>query len=244
MSNLVVLVDFDNVDSSLTRAGPMNMAKALVPLIPDPVLARHTSVLVRLYGGWRSQGTLTTSAQRLVPDIRAGSPTVVGRPSPNPGPPIRLTVELAEGPVGTATVLQETLVRDRDLRKFRARPHWSECSSPGSNCGMNMHAALSHATQCSAPGCTSRLSHVLVRDEQKMVDTLLVADLVHQALAVKATDVVVVTSDTDMWPGVLLAVGAGCNVVHIHTRAGWRTQRHLVGTLGPATAPHYTQLSV
>lgn len=77
-----------------------------------------------------------------------------------------------------------------------------------------------------------------------MVDTLLVADIAYQAFVHKATDVVIVSSDTDMWPGVLLAMTAGCNVVHLHTRSGWKTQKHLMATLCSATNRRYTQLSV
>ena len=77
-----------------------------------------------------------------------------------------------------------------------------------------------------------------------MVDTLLVADLAHEALVQRVTDVVVVSSDVDMWPGVLLAAHSGCNVVHVHTKHGWRTQRHLINTLSTHTAPRYQQLSV
>ena len=244
MRTLAVLVDFDNLDPNLTSAGPVSVAKLLVPLIPVAVLDRHDAIQARMYGGWRSQGTLTTGAQRLIPDIRAASPCVVGRPGANTGPPLRVIVELAEGPMGTAILLEETLVRDRGLRKFRARSTWPECLNPGRSCGMSLHSSLSHSTRCTVLGCGSRLSNVLVRDEQKMVDTLLVADLAYQALAVKATDVVVVTSDTDMWPGILLAATAGCKIVHIHTRPGWRTQRHLVSTLNPANAAQYTQTSV
>lgn len=244
MSNLAVLVDFDNVESSLTRAGAVSLAKLLVPLIPTSVLARHSSVQVRLYGGWRSLGTLTTGAQRLIPDIRAGSPTVAVRPGTGTGSPIRLTVELAEGPLGMSATLEETFVRNRDLRNFRARSTWAECANPGAGCGMNVHSALTHSTSCTASGCASQLRHVLVRDEQKMVDTLLVADIAYQALALKATDIVVVSSDTDMWPGVLVATGSGCNVVHLHTRTGWRTQRHLMSTLSPAAKTHYMQRSI
>lgn len=244
MPTLVVLVDFDNVDPVLARAGALSLARNLVSLIPSPVLARHSEVQVRLYGGWRSSGALTKHAQRLIPDIRSGSPTVVGRPGLNAGPPLRLTVELAEGPIGTTVRFQETLALDRPLRKFRARATWPECVSPGAGCGMALYSRLSHATVCQVPGCASRLSGLLVRDEQKMVDTLLVADIAYQALSLKATDVVVVSSDTDMWPGILLAMNSGCNVIHLHTQSGWKTQRHLIATLGQATSPRYTQLSI
>ncbi|WP_313274987.1 hypothetical protein [Stenotrophomonas sp.] len=60
-----------------------------------------------------------------------------------------------------------------------------------------------------------------------MVDTLLVADMAYLSLKMRDKNIVVVSSDTDMWPGVLLATSAGCQIIHIHTNEGWRTQRHL-----------------
>ena len=239
-----MLVDFDNVEPGLKSAGPVSLARLLVPLVPEAVLARHDSVVVRLYGGWRSQGLLTTLAQRLVPDIRSGSPTIVAVTHSGARHQFRLTVELADCPIGTSAPLQETLVKDRDLRKFRSRPAgWPECATP-SMCGFGHVVGVSHATACSRPGCASRLGHVLVRDEQKMVDTLIVADIAFQALSHRATDVVIVSSDTDMWPGVLLALRSGCAVTHIHTRSGWKTQRHLIGTLSGQAYRSYQQLSL
>lgn len=129
MAALVVFVDYDNVEPGLTRAGPVSLAKLLIPLVPGAVLARHDGITVRLYGGWRSQGTLTTSAQRLVPDIRAASPSVVATPHAGSLTQLRLTVELADKPIGSSTPLSETLVKERGLRKFRARSTpWSECA--------------------------------------------------------------------------------------------------------------------
>lgn len=245
MPTLTMFIDYDNVDPPLTRAGPVSLTRLLVPAIPASVFAKYNTLRARLYGGWRVNGALTVSAQRLVPDIRSNSPTIVSNPNYSPGKPIRLLVELAEGPIGTSVTLQETLARDRTLRKFRARPSpWTECHNSAGSCGLAHVASLTHNTSCSTPGCTTRIGNVLVRDEQKMVDTLLVADLAHEALVQRVTDVVVVSSDVDMWPGVLLAAHSGCNVVHVHTKHGWRTQRHLINTLSIHTAPRYQQISV
>lgn len=241
MPTLQIFVDYDNVEKSLTRAGPVSLAKTLVGLVPEVVLNRHDSVAVRLYGGWREQGILTRAAQKLVPNIRAGSPLTHGKRLGMPDF-LRITVELADSPIGSTTPLQETLVRERGLRGFRARSSWSECNNPAS-CGLGQFVSISHRTNCTTAGCTSSLANVLVRDEQKMVDTMIVADMAHQALTHKATDIVIVSSDTDMWPGVLLAVRANCQVTHIHTRARWRTQRHLIVTLG-RNSQYYKQLSV
>lgn len=244
MPAVFVLVDYDNVDRTHTLSGPVNLAKMLVSLLPSAILARHQGVIVRLYGGWRSNGILTHFAQKLVPDISAQSPTIVS--IPNSGSPlnVRVTVELAEGPIGSSASLEQTFVRDRDLRNFRARAFpLAECAAP-SSCGLSQFSGHSHSTACSNAGCNSKLAHVFVRDEQKMVDTLIVADIAHQAFSGKATDIVVVSSDTDMWPGVLLALRAGCSVIHIHTKHGYRTQRHLMNTLGMHLSRAYTQLSV
>lgn len=245
MHTLTILIDYDNVDTTLVRAGPVSLSKLLVPTIPASILVQYDTLRVRLYGGWRVQGSLTVSAQRLVPDIRSGSPTTISAPTGSFGKPLRLQVELAEGPLGTSVVLGETLARDRTLRKFRTRPTpWSECACPAGNCGLAHVASFTHNTGCSTPGCKNRLGDILVRDEQKMVDTLLVADIAHQALVQRADNIVVVSSDVDMWPGVLLATHAGCNVLHVHTRQGWRTQRHLINTLSAQTARNYQQISV
>lgn len=244
MPQVTVFVDFDNVEPGLSSAGPVTLAKLFVPLLPGPVIGRNSDVLVRLYGGWRCQGTLTTGAQRLVPDIRSGSPTVVAASQTGTTKHLRLTVELADRPIGSTAQLEETLVRDRGLRRFRAKKGgWAECADP-SSCGLQQFSLLSHSTPCSKSGCTSRLGHVFVRDEQKMVDTLMVADIAYQALRQKVSDVVVVSSDADIWPGVLLALQAGCTVTHVHPRPGWKTQRYLLNSLGVQMGKFYQQLSV
>lgn len=118
-----------------------------------------------------------------------------------------------------------------------------ECASVV-GCGLNQFFGLSNATPCTNTACACTLGDVLVRDEQKMVDTLLVADIAAHAFTSRATDVVVVSSDIDMWPGVLLALRTGCSVTHMHTKSGWRTQTHLVGTLGSSLGKAYRQLAV
>lgn len=244
MPALLVLVDYDNVDRSHTVAGPVSLAKMLVTLLPYAIITRHQGVTVRLYGGWRSNGTLTNFAQNLVPDIHRQSPTVVSVMDAGVTLKVRLTVELAQGPIGSSSSLEQTFVKNRGLRNFRSRSSpRPECVN-SSSCGLQLFSGLTHATQCGNPGCNSKLADVFVRDEQKMVDTLIVADIAHQAFAAKATDVVVVSSDTDMWPGVLLALRAGCAVTHIHTKHGLRTQQHLMNTLGGKLSRNYQQLSV
>lgn len=77
IATLAVLVDYDNVEQRNKVAGPVALARVLASVVPEDVVARHDAFLFRLYGGWRARGTLTQSAQRIVPDIRRDSPCVV-----------------------------------------------------------------------------------------------------------------------------------------------------------------------
>ena len=243
MQELLILVDYDNVDKSLKSAGPVNLAKILVTLIPTEVLSRHQKILVRMYGGWRCKNVLTTLAQGLVPDLRKNSPCNVTVNHAGNVINLRLTVDLADKPIDATLPFEESLVKDRELRKFRTlTPPWADCIASHS-CGLPI-TSISHSTPCNQNGCLNKLGNVLVRDEQKMVDTLLVADIAYQAFAKRATDIVIVSSDTDMWPGVLLALRNGCAIIHVHTKTGWKTQRHLINTLDRKSVHKYKQMSI
>jgi uncharacterized LabA/DUF88 family protein len=244
MPALAVLVDFDNVDPMLRRAGPVNFAKSLVAAIPPSITTKHGALLVRLYGGWRSQGILTTSAQRLVPDIRGASPANVVVADAGVLTNVRLAVELSEKAMGSNALFTDTLAKERGLRSFRTRTSpWHECEDVTA-CGFRGYANASSSTSYAHVTCGVRLDDILVRDEQKMVDTMIVADIAYKALVDKVSDIVIVSSDTDMWPGVMLALRAGCYVTHVHTRSGGKTQRHLLNTLEGHMGMFYQQVSI
>jgi uncharacterized LabA/DUF88 family protein len=231
LSDLKILVDYDNVSPNLKVGGPVTLAKILAKKLKTELFYRHTSITVRIYGGWRSKKGLTQIATNLKLSISKESPAVIQYENEGVRSSKRLIVELAEMPIGTSVQLKETYVKDRNIRKFRAKEHgWDGCENP-SGCGFKAYEKINHSTQCPYGSCKIALEDVFVRDEQKMVDTLIVADIAKLAFSGAATDIVIVSSDVDMWPGVLLALNAGCSVTHFHTALGASTQRHLLETL-------------
>lgn len=243
MTILAVLVDFDNVEAIHRRPGPVNLSKMLISLLPSSLVSRYSAVTVRLYGGWRVDAVRTRLAQALVPDLQLNSPCMISVGKFGSAIAIRMRVELADGPIASRIILEGTFARDRSVRKFSVRNSWPECANSNA-CGMIQFRSVSHATSCSQTNCNSALKDILVRDEQKMVDTLMVADMAHQAFIENAKDIVLVSSDTDLWPGILLSLRAGCGVTQIHTKTGGRTQNRLLSTLVGPMKNNYLQLSV
>ncbi|GAB2789995.1 hypothetical protein [Dyella kyungheensis] len=77
-----------------------------------------------------------------------------------------------------------------------------------------------------------------------MVDTLIVADMAHAAYVDGDDDIVVVTSDTDIWPGVLIAIKAGCTVTQIHATPNMRTPTALTNMLPPGISSYFNEISL
>lgn len=244
MPVLAMFVDYDNVEPMFTGAGPVRFARILTGVVPGQTLAKYDSVLVRLYGGWRSSTSPTATAQQLLPEIVRDSPTVYQNPADPAAVPIRLLVELADRPIGWRTVLEQTMVKNRGLRRFRANPQLLRECVDIAHCGLQQYFSLSPNTVCTNGGCAVELGNLLVRDEQKMVDTLLVADLAQQVFVQRAKDVVVVSSDTDIWPGILLALRGGSNVIHIHPKAHGRTPPYLLRTVENTLSSIYTEFNL
>jgi hypothetical protein len=71
--------------------------------------------------------------------------------------------------------------------------------------------------KCSESGCTVT-PKVLFRTvgEQKLVDTMLVADAIHLSHQGERM-LAIVTSDDDVWPGIISARVIGTHVIHVRT---------------------------
>lgn len=243
MADLPVLVDFDNIDLLHRGQGPVSLAKMLVSLLPANLLHRYDTARVRLYGGWRSITGHTPAASSLYADIEANSPTPYTVQHMGQSKTIRIIVTLAHGPAGTRKIFPETLAKNRPLRHFRSvTTPWRDCGDHAA-CGFSVVKDGHNSTPCGIGKCTVRLGDILVRDEQKMVDTLMVADIAHETFVTKSNDIVVVSSDADLWPGIYMALNQGRFVTQIHPKSGWKTSTSLLATLDHAAEQGYRQFS-
>jgi uncharacterized LabA/DUF88 family protein len=96
------------------------------------------------------------------------------------------------------------------------RPTTVTCRSD--NCPIEVVADFINSQICPAAGCPATPSVLFTHVEQKLVDTMIVADLIYLAHRGDTT-IAIVTSDDDMWPGIITAISAGAHVVHVQTGA-------------------------
>jgi hypothetical protein len=219
---VIVLVDYDNVPELERNRGPQYVVTRIVNAL-GPAVAGETELRCRLYGGWFQGSTLSRRAQQLAPALRADFPRAMPAPlAVAPGSIIArvelaLALEAAPGKHLTHTY------RDRALPSnvHCASLPYSNCRTPGACPIAPLHAFL-RDTECPELGCRVELSAVLTKPEQKLVDTMLIVDVLHLARSTKET-IAVVSSDDDIWPGIQSALMYGARIVHVHPVPGRTT---------------------
>lgn len=213
--------------------------------IPNQFIDGILRIEVRLYGGWTIGRALTRQAQDLAAEIQASFPASIQRRDASGNLVARiLTVAFARsGLFLPGADLADTFMPGRSVRNVRVDPSgWRTCASP-QRCQLAPIESFLRDGQCDYGSCAVTTRDLLRRSEQKQVDTLLVADMAELALRQGTKRVAVVSSDTDMWPGILLCLTAGASVCQIHTSPGGMTKPALMSNLSRLSTT-YNQTSV
>jgi uncharacterized LabA/DUF88 family protein len=217
---VIILVDYDNVRELDRNHGLVYVVERVVRTLGVTALENETRARVRLYGGWFQEQRLSRSAQRLAPQVQADFPRPIAVSDQSRSARVVANVEIATSlECDPSSVLLHTFRPRSPQTDLRCSVFpFGGCISPGSCCLASLNGLLSSGT-CPIPGCGARVSDILYRSEQKLVDTMLVTDLIHFASRHKET-LVVVSSDDDLWPGIHSAVVHGATLHHVQTISG------------------------
>jgi hypothetical protein len=213
-----ILVDYDNVSDALTRNGPRYVADH----IQSELLSKRKSTFqgdvrldFRFYGGWQMQTRRSPRALQLITAIQKDFPAIIFDRTLNRR--VTLNASLAESLLALPhQILPHT------FREY-SEPPKLKCKTPQAlgciqiDCmAAEVHSLFTNR-QCPEISCRRPISEILSRSEQKLVDTMLVADIVYLSQSGESA-IGVVSSDDDLWPGMLSAMKAGTEVIHLTTK--------------------------
>jgi uncharacterized LabA/DUF88 family protein len=234
-----ILVDYNNVTHQDRTRGPTFVIDKILNKLGFHHLKGNSRLLFRLYDGWYDNRTPTRLAQQVSRELLSNVPS---------------TRTLTDGTAKTTLVVNAepaySLKIDPGTHlwhtfRTRAYPGGLACQHPASaGCTkapcqlLDMYSFFSHQL-CPSPGCVLRPHHFITKGEQKLVDTMLAADLFFQQV-LRLPRAVIVSSDDDIWPAIKTVVDLGMHVIHIHTLPGHSTPTFYAR--GPM--PLYTQLNL
>lgn len=223
-----VLVDYYNVPTAASHQGLAYLAERILSKV-SPMMGSAGTLDFRLYGGWDCRNRMTREGQDLAVEMKSVFPKILTLGKTQ----IRLTMQLAQSLEALPSKTLPNTLREEPFRRIKCQtPSKTTCRSAA--CPIDPMAAFLNSGKCDQPGCVAEPHMLLSRQEQKLVDTMIVADLIHLASRGE-TPLGLVSSDDDMWPGILSALNVGASVIHVHTRVPIIQTAYLTGTSGQYT---------
>jgi hypothetical protein len=218
-----ILIDFDNIDYQMRQAGIRSVCTRVIQGIVGKRGEMPEHCRFRLYGGWYDGDQMTKGAQSLSTEIQAEFPNVIRwsgrRVTGNCIADVELACSLAVDP-------GRKLTHTFRVRRFEDKVRCDTMLLAKCNhdpCLVRAIGQFFTNKKCANPRCYMTPGDLLSKEEQKMVDTMLTADLIYLATHGER-DLAVVSSDDDLWPGIQTALLSGARVVHLHTREQQRTR--------------------
>lgn len=220
-----ILIDYDNLEYATKRLGILSIASRCINLAFQSTLKQFSRARLKIYGGWYEDKTITQRAQDLAAEILRDFPTVTSAgESVSSLFPVMTNVELAYSmEVNPAKHLFHTYRRQNPPRDIKCySPQQIGCLD--ANCKMNSFYSIIKSKKCPTANCNKTIFDYLYKGSQKLVDSMLVADIIHHANN-GAKELCIVSSDDDFWPAIESALIAGCSVIHIHTKMNCTTKQ-------------------
>ncbi|WP_302152000.1 NYN domain-containing protein [uncultured Alistipes sp.] len=206
---MMVFLDYDNLEYSTRVKGLHYVAEKIIALV-DPSCAKDKRITIRLYGGWYENETITKRAQDLETEIENEFPCTLLM-SDN-STKIIVNCLLAYSMLADPQFHLLHTFRSKSItygiKAYPIEKHGcmdQECPLP------IIYDFIEHQ-KC--PKCGKvKLKDFLYKKEQKLVDSMLIADMLH--IANREKYICIVSSDDDFWPGIRSVVACGCTLIHI-----------------------------
>lgn len=236
---MYILVDYNNVHDVDRRHGLKFVVDRILAEIPPAFLAKHRRLTIRLYDGWYDARQHTQHANTILASINNVFPYIWHPSSTVPLHKILINVELAKGLYAEPGKWLIHTFRPRSGQSNVACRDAPAAGCKAATCALAGMHRFFQTQQCPDNQCQVTPADFLVRNEQKLVDTLLATDLL--TLHTRGDqEVAVVSSDDDFWPPIRFVVLNGMTVLHVHTSNNNNPHRSYTDGL----PPQYIRLSL
>lgn len=212
-----ILVDYNNVLDADRRRGVRYVTERVLTAIGPGCFGGRGRARFRLYDGWYELQSPSRTAQEVSADVLANTPHTVAISDGANVARIAIAVELAYSLQSDPTThLWHTFRPKAPQSNLACRdPCLAGCQSL--SCPLQAAAAFITQQRCPESGCMITPANLLIRNEQKLVDTMIAADLFF-LFTRSARAVALVSSDDDHFPIIRMLVREGMTVYHVLTR--------------------------
>lgn len=207
-----LLVDYDNLGYREKSLPLLALAEKLIGKFTKSEVPSK-NVTLRIYGGWYENNNITHSAQALKAQIHNSFPRTVLLADNQTRVIASVELALALNSLPKISIFNTYRRRGFPSGLNAHDPKLKGCTI--TPCPTSEVYTFLSSKKCSSCG-TMKPEHIFFRQEQKLVDTMLIADMFSIGQLEKTLSIV--SSDDDFWPGILSSTTSGVKIIHIHTK--------------------------
>lgn len=215
MKNLFILVDYDNVDILSKKRGLKFIATGIISRLSNELDPTIKDLTIRLYGGWFQSNNYTSLAQDLVPIIQRDFPTII---LDNATSRIfKVKIEMAYSLLITPLQFFYNTYRIRAFPKDIKAKDPNNLGCVDQTCPVKGVYEFITTGSCINQCCSVTSETMLYRGSQKLVDSMIAADIFF-LMQNKTVPIILVSSDDDFWPAIHVVINSSSKFIHIHTK--------------------------
>jgi len=180
-----ILVDYNNVLEADRRRGIVYFVDKLMGTIGPDRFGSRSRANIRLYDGWYELQSLTRVAQETSADLQANLPRTVRLQSNGVSKTLIVNAELAYSLRSDPTVHLWHTFRPKNPQSNISCRQPQEAGCTMAACPLSPMSSFLSTRACPEPACGVKPADFVVRNEQKLVDTMIASDLFSLHLAVR-----------------------------------------------------------
>lgn len=236
--HMQVVIDYNNIPPLTRSRGLRYIAEQIARCLGPSAVGKYRRLQLRFYDGWYQLQTLTHLAQTISAEMQQSFPLMVTLPSSGTNVRAVVVAEMAfslhcDPHVHIWHTFRQRIGQANVMCKL---PPTAGCVA--NPCTLASLPSFFSQHRCPGVNCTLTTEDLIVRDEQKLVDTMMVADLLSLHLT-STEELVIVSSDDDLWPAMRLLLHRGHTLYHIHTNPVRSTPPFYLTRVSPS---NYIQL--
>ena len=218
------IVDYNNIEFQIRRLGPRLVVERILRAIDLASFTNSPRANFRFYDGWYEIQNLTNLAQQFSVDLQRDFPTTFTISGTSNSTPVRIiatAIMAVSLQCDSANNIWHTY-RPRSGQGNVRCVHPSTVGCVNSACPSAQVSRFFSSQACTDPNCSILAEDLVVRNEQKLVDSMMSVDLITSHLQT-ADPICIVSSDDDLWPAIKLLLTRGNVVYHVHTKPNRQT---------------------
>lgn len=206
---MLILIDYDNIPAKVRMRGLNYLFEKII--IKLSKLVEFKRAEFRIYGGWHYETYLSRYAEKIISEVDSINPSLI---LTSLNKKVIINVTMAYSVISNPHfLLHYTYRKNKQIKKLHCKSP-EEVGCTNKYCNLDIVHQFITNKGCARSDCSIKLTDVLTKNEQKLVDSMICSDLIYASI-IERKKLCIVSADDDFYPAILTVLACNIELIHI-----------------------------